>query len=143
MSEINITISVWLASQKSYVIDLDDWSIKQIANLNIGLDDAFAHSFKFRFIRSSNDPSDIDIDGTDLQVKGYFIRADQKTVNVTGIIELDPIENKYVARLETSGNCYAVEGPYKYTIYAQSGSLKRTLMIIEGNVLRTKTETTL
>lgn len=143
MSEINITISVWLATQKTYVIDLDDWSIKRIVNLNIGMDDAAAHELFFRFIRSSRTPSDVDINGTDLQVKGYFIRADQKTVNLTGTIEYNPTENKYVARLETSGNCYAVEGPYKYTIYAESGSCKRTLMIFEGNVLRTKTATTL
>lgn len=141
MSEI--TLSVWLATQKTYVIDLDDWTIKKIVNLNMGMDDAYAHTLQFRFIRSNNNPSDVDIDDTDIQVKGSFVRADQKTVNITGTIVLDPAQNKYVARLETAGNCYAVEGPYKYTIYAQSGSAKRTLMIFEGNVIRTKTATTL
>jgi hypothetical protein len=101
----------------------------RFASVDIGEDDANANLFGAEVV-SKGKPENID----GAAVQGHFIREDRKTIDVTGSVKGN------VAYVVLTPDCYAVVGRYQLTLKIILDNAKTTLRIIEGRVLRTRTD---
>lgn len=96
--------------------------------------DQEAHRFVIDCYRQNNREAE---DLTGAGVTGYFIRADQSTVVISGKVE----DNCAVLTLPAA--CYAKQGRFSLVIKASMGDVIHTILWVEGAVSRSRTDVVL
>jgi hypothetical protein len=100
----------------------------RFASVDISQADAYANRFGAKVVVAGQQ---VDLTGESAQ--GLFIREDGATIEIQGGVE------NGVAFVVLTPDCYAVVGRYQLTLKMISGNALTTLRIVEGRVLRTKT----
>ena len=99
----------------------------RFASVDIGEADSYANRFGAKVVSSGQQ-----VDLTGASAQGVFIREDGETIDVPGGVE------NGVAFVVLTPDCYEVVGRYQFSLKLVSGDAKTTLRMIEGRVLRTR-----
>lgn len=99
---------------------------RTFANHMLGEGDENCQRYGVRLFRNG-EPEDI----TGASAVGYFIRADEQTVVLTGGV------NGNVAWVELEKSCFMVEGNFTLSIKITGTDITNTLRVVDGTILNT------
>lgn len=111
-------------------VELDD----QLQRVNVGLvlaaGDSLANRFSAEVFRAGQP---VDVAGS--TVRGYFIRPQGATIVLTGTAAGSTVH------VDLSKNCYIEAGSFSLALKISQGSATQTLLIVDGRIARTSTDT--
>ena len=147
-----------ISTVKQIEIDMDNLPLnipKLFLKDALAKDDVTGEVFELKLLVTdpfTHEKTDVDLleSGDGITGKAYFVRSDGKTKEITGVRSFNTIYDAgggyhfedFRMVYSLPAECYAVAGPFKLYLKITMNNITKTMMIIEGNVVETKTATT-